>query len=208
MSMLIHKGEKYTISTDGRVAEKSDGVTRRTMKYYAERDAAAIAGEIDEPTAWQILHDIAAQAAGTAVPISPDHILIDGPRFTLSEWSAGHDTRFTAPEGYCPVWALGASVFHLYLGCHVFQGLGGMGQTATAPVPVLRRELPELSDIICRCLSHDPAVRPTLTEIETTAAKNLTRATNTIQTYPPLKSARQDATPTDDIDTFWPEEMC
>lgn len=208
MNMLIHKGERYTISADGDVAEKSDGTSLRTMKYYPERDAAAIAGEIDELTAWQILHDIAAEAQESHSPISPEHILIDGPRFRLSPWSSGEDPRLTAPEGYSPVWALAASLFFIYLGCHVFQGLGGKGQRKATPVPTLRACLPELSGIICRSLDYDPSRRPSLKEICDCAVRNIARCRESKNCFPPLKPTATSSLSADEADACWPEEMC
>ena len=96
--MLIYKGKRYTINTDGINATKSDGITTKTMAYYPERDASAIAGEIDELTAWRLLRDISGQATIINTPISPEHILIDGEKFHLSEWSTGYDPRFTSPS--------------------------------------------------------------------------------------------------------------
>lgn len=205
--MLIHRGEKYEITSSGDVASKSDGMTVKTMKYYPERDLYNIAGEIDELTAWQILHDIASQAQSVKVPISPDHILIDGDGFHLSEWSESKDIRFVAPEGYSSVWALGASVFYVFLGCHVFQGLGGKGQTSTAPIPTLRRELPELSCMIARCLDFNPGNRPTLKEIASISKENIARCKSFQSEFPPLKSIENCIISLDEIDRLWPDEM-
>lgn len=204
----IHRGSRYTISTDGISAEKSDGSNVSRMKYYPERDIAALAGEIDELTAWQIMEDVAKQAKHSATPISPEHILINGGGFILSEWSESHDDRFTAPEGYSPVWALAATVFYTYLGCHVFQGLGGKGQTKTAPIPTLRRELPELSKLIVRCLDFNPTNRPSMTEITEIAETNIRRCKANNNDLPPLRKISGNVITADEIDTYWPEEMC
>lgn len=204
----IHKGEKYSITTDGITAEKSDGSDTRKMKYYPERDIAAIAGEIDELTAWQIMADVAAQAQNSKTPISPEHIFIDGDRFVLSEWSASEDARFTAPEGYSPVWALAATTFFVYLGCHVFQGLGGRGQTTTAPIPTLRRRLPELSNLLIRCLDFNPANRPALEEIEKIAKVNVYRLMRNPGYNQPKEKASETTITADELDAYWPEEMC
>lgn len=207
MSMVIHKGEKYEIKSSGGTASKSDGKIVRTMKYYPERDLNNIAGEIDELTAWQILLDMAEQAQIVKTPISPDHILIDGNGFHLSEWSESKDTRFVAPEGYSSVWALGACVFYVFLGCHVFQGLGGKGQTSTALIPTLRRELPELSCIVARCLDFQPKNRPTLQEIVSYSKENIVRCKSLQSEFPPLKSIENSSISLDEIDRLWPEEM-
>lgn len=204
----IHKGKKYTITTDGIIAEKSDGNNIRRMKYYPERDIAAIAGEIEELTAWQILHDVAKQAKDSETPISPEHIFIDGSGFILSEWSNSRDEKFNAPEGYSHVWALAATVFYNYLGCHVFQGLGGKGQTKTAPIPTLRCELPELSNLIIRCLDFNPDKRPSMTEIIRITEENIERCKSQQNDFPPLKKVPETVINADEIDTYWPEEMC
>lgn len=208
--MTIHTGDTYTITSDGATAIKSDGKTSRKMKYHPERDISAIAGEIDESDAWRILHDVATQlCGGCRTPVCPEHILIDGDGFVLSEWSGSRDGRFTAPEGYEPVWALGATAFQVFLGCHVFQGLGGKGQTRTAPVPTLRRELPELSNLIARCLDFDPKRRPSMGDVVKTASENLERCIRNKSEFPPLKPSESMSMPAsaDEIDRYWPEEM-
>lgn len=204
----IYKGKNYTITTDGITAEKSDGSSIRSMKYYPERDISALAGEIDELTAWQILHDVAKQSKDIKTPISPEHIFIDGGGFILSEWSDSRDEKFNAPEGYSPVWALAATVFYTYLGCHVFQGLGGKGQTKTAPIPTLRRELPELSNLIIWCLVFNPSERPGMSEIVKIAEDNIKRCKAIRTDFPPLRKVSENTITTDEIDTYWPEEMC
>lgn len=204
----IHKGKKYTISTDGLTAEKTDGCDVRTMKYYPERDIAALAGMIDELTAWKIFRDVAQQANDSKAPICPEHIFIDGDDFTLSGWSESQDIRFTAPEGYSPMWGLASTVFYTYLGSHVFQGLGGKGQTKTAPIPTLRRELPELSNLIIRCLDFNPDKRPDMTEIIGIADENLKRCKSQLSDFPPMKKISENIITADEIDTYWPEEMC
>ena len=203
----LHRGNKYTVTADGITAEKSDGVGVRKMKYYPERDIAALAGEIDELTAWQILYDVARQSEGSATPISPEHIFIDGDGFILSQWSSSHDERYTAPEGYSPVWALAATVFHTYLGCDVFQGLGGRGQTENAPVPTLRRELPQLSRLIVGCLDFHPGNRPEMADIIKTAQENMARCKAGQKDVPPLKKLSENIVSGDETDVYWPEEM-
>lgn len=202
----IYKGILHTITTDGITAHKTDGNRAETMPYYPERDITALAGEIDELTAWQILRDIARQAQDCSTPILPDHIIIDGESFILLRWSRSRDDKFIAPEGYSPVWALGATVFYTYLGCHVFQGLGGKGQSATAPVPTLRKSLPELSALIVRCLDHNSSRRPSLVEIAEIADANVARCLSLQSEFPPLKLQQSDIC-VDGSDSWWPEEM-
>lgn len=208
MSMEIHKCGKYTITTDGITAVKSDGEHVAKMKYYPERDIAAIAGEIDEFTAWQIIYDIASMSSESNTPISPEHIFIDSEHFVLSPWSSSTDEKFTAPEGYSPVWALAATVFYVYLGCHVFQGLGGKGQTATVPIPTLRKEMPELSGLVINCMNFNPSERPSMNEIALIAAVNLKRCSSSRAKFPPVKKNCEEVLPIQEIDVYWPEEMC
>lgn len=206
--MIIHKGKKYTITAEGNVAFKSDGKSSKKMKNFPERDINPIAGEIDEITAWIILRDIATQLSEfSTTPVIPEHIFIDGNSFKLSEWSGSTDKRFIAPEGYDPVWALGATVFYTFLGCYVFQGLGGEGQTLMTPIPTLRRDLPELSRLIVTCLNFSPQQRPSLQEIIGTASINIERCKSIQSEFPPLKMADTHAEQIYDIDSYWPEEM-
>lgn len=205
--MIIHKGDRYTITASGETAEKTDGKTTLRMKFFPQRDAEALAGEIDELTAWTLLRDIATQCRNTATPVSPAHILITDDGFTLAEWSRSHDGRFTAPEGYDPVWALAASLFFIFLGTYPFQGLGGKGQTRTAPVPTLRRALPELSRLVNRCLSHDPARRPSLDEINYSAEANIARCRRNQSEFPPLRVSAPPAAAGTRSDTAWPENF-
>lgn len=205
---VIHSGPTFTITSDGVTAVKAGGSgPSRSMAFYPERDVTPLAGEIDELTAWIIMRDVARQAAALATPISPAHILIDGQGFILSPWSASHDVRFTAPEGYSHVWALAASVFYIFLGTHVFQGLGGKGQTPTAPVPTLRRALPELSSLIINCLDYDPSRRPSLEQVAQLADSNAARCQASLDERPPMKSADSNPLSADELDSLWPEDM-
>lgn len=205
--MTIHKGPRYTIEIVGGRAVKTGGDKSLDAPYYPERDAGALAGEIDETTAWQILHDIAKQSAHMATPICPEHIFIDGDNFVLSPWSESTDSSYEAPEGYEKVWALAASVFYIFMGCKVFQGLGGKGQSANAPVPVLRRELPELSSLIASCLAFNPANRPSTKDIERISTLNFERCKKNKDEFPPLKSCSSFAI-ADETNNLWPDEMC
>lgn len=203
---MIHQGKKYVISrstTDGKtVAVKSDGTATLTMAYYPERDATALAGSVDESCVWRLMNDVAGQLPSD-VPVSPEHILIDGEGFTLAEWSRSADERFTAPEGYDAVWALGASAFYILMGCHVFQGLGGKAQGPSTPIPVARRDSKQLSMLLCRCLAFDPKRRPSAQEIKMIAESNLAESK---AAEPALKQSNHKA-PSSHLDELWPEEM-
>lgn len=106
------------------------------IKYsekYPEGPASALAGEIDEKTAWQILHDIARSADTSRIAICPDTIFIDNSGFALAENNRGDNTRYKAPEGYSASWALAASVFFIFMGIDIFHGRGG-----SVRMPILR----------------------------------------------------------------------
>lgn len=203
----IYKGERYSISTDGTTARKTDGKDNREMSFYPERDVTALAGDIDELTAWQLIKAVASQAASLDTPVLPSHILIDGDTFRLAEWSASTDRRFTAPEGYSAVWALGASVFYLYLGCHVFHGLGGEAQSATTPVPLLRKDLGDLNALVGACLQYDPVKRPGLEYVLRVAEKNISR----LKSLPKMERKKKKENTIDgqasQLDMLWPDEM-
>lgn len=204
--MEISRGDRCTITAEGETATKHypDGKVR-TMRYYPERDAEAIAGEIDELTAWRLLRDIAMQAPGIKTPIMPSHILIDGEGFRIAEWSESRDYRFEAPEGYSPVWALGASVFYIFMGSHVFHGTGGKGQHASTPVPSMRRGLTALNAVTAGCLSFHPGTRPSLEEIALTAESNMERLKGS--RHQERKKKREHYMDTAELDRLWPEEM-
>lgn len=180
------------------------------IKYsekYPEGPASALAGEIDEKTAWQILHDIARSADTSRIAICPDTIFIDNSGFALAENNRGDNTRYKAPEGYSASWALAASVFFIFMGIDIFHGRGGSTQTVGTLIPIMRQGLDALNSIIADSLSFDPKHRPTLESIAGVAEKELHR----------LAAAKEEckqsltgttALPTDDnLEKYWPEIM-
>lgn len=207
--MYIRINDRYRLDAANSRVIRVDAAGNATgsMAWYPERDADALAGDIDELTAWTLICDIAAEMRDSGTPVSPRHILIDGAGFRLSELATSHDARFTAPEGYSAVWALGATVFYLFMGCHVFQGLGGKVQTAATPVPVLRRELPELSETVARCLDFSPSRRPDTEELTRIARANIERCKKTAREFPPLREAPAKVYGHDETERLWPEEM-
>ena len=204
--MIIHKSDKYTITTDGITAVKTGPEGAREMPFFPERDVEAVAGEIDELTAWQLLYDLAVQAPVLQTPVMPSHIFIDGNGFRLSEWSASEDSRFTAPEGYCKIWAIGATVFFLFMGCHVFHGLGGKGQTSTTPIPKLRKDLDDLNRIVEKCLRYRKEERASFEELMTVARINRERLSNRAIRGPKRK-VRKSGPSSTTLDELWPEVM-
>lgn len=203
---LIHKGDRFSIYQDGDEAVKIDEKSERRMHFYPQRDASAIAGEIDELTTWQIIRTLATSAHNCCTPISPQHILLDGDDFILNEWSESIDPRFSSPEGYEPVWAIGATIFFLFMGNHVLQGRGGKAQSASTPIPLLRRELPVLSSLIMDCLNFNPQRRPSLSELEKIANENLQRCIENAPDFPRLKESSSYIS-SGITDIFWPDEM-
>lgn len=180
------------------------------IKYsekYPEGPASALAGEIDEKTAWQILHDIARCAVTSRVAICPDTIFIDNDGFSLDNNDRTDNSLYTAPEGYSAPWALAASVFFIFMGIDIFHGRGGSAQTAGALIPIMRQGLDALNSIIADSLSFDPKRRPTLESIAAVAEKELHR----------LAAAKEESQqsltgtttlPTDDnLEKYWPEIM-
>lgn len=121
------------------------------------------------------------------------------------------DFRYQAPERYtlgdtaCDIWSLGATIFRLYMGCHVFNGLGGRAQQPASPLPYMRKSQPTLSLLVQDCLNHNPAQRPTAQDINTLAQSELTRLSTVVpQRKPKLaEAAHQDTTQQD----YWPELM-
>lgn len=212
----IHENERYTIRLgrrpDGALeAVKTDSRGNSSHEdYYPERDVSALAGEATEMMAWQILRDVASEVeAGTNVPVEPSHIMIRGEaRFCLNPWSRSINPAFTAPEGYEAVWALGATVFFLVLGCGVFQGGGGSYQRATTPVPVMRRNAPELSALVGRCLSFKPSARPKVKEIKEMALRAIERLEAAGPGARPLKTKKTAAALAPDrLEELWPEKI-
>lgn len=180
------------------------------IKYsekYPEGPASALAGEIDEKTAWQILHDIARSADTSRIAICPDTIFIDNSGFALAENNRGDNTRYKAPEGYSASWALAASVFFIFMGIDIFHGRGGSVQNANTPISIMRQGLDSLNSIIADSLNFNPENRPTLESIAAIAEKELQQLASAKsesgQTHTPAP-----AFPTDgNLEKYWPEIM-
>lgn len=203
----IYKGEKYEITTDGIRAYKTGGTTKREMPFFPERDIEALAGDIDEETAWRIVLAVANGWEEKPTPINPAHILIADEGFMVSEWSESTDNRFEAPEGYCAVWALGATTFYMTMGCHVFHGLGGKAQTPSTPVPLLRKDYPELNALVGACLQYEKAKRPEMGSIAGIALKNIERLGKMSQERRKKKNIENGQEGRTELENLWPDEM-
>lgn len=203
--MIIFKGERHIIRAKGSKALKESPEGMLEMAYFPERDVEAIAGELDEAGAWQLLRDVADQAQNSSVPICPSHILIDGNNFRLAEWSRGYEMAYLSPQGYSASWALGATVFFVFMDCPLFGGEGGKVQRASTPVPSMRKGLEELNEVVSRCLAYNPEERPSLAEIRATAIKNMERLKKEKPAERVLKrKGGEGRTP---LEESWPEEM-
>ncbi len=162
------------------------------LPYCEGRSVDGIAAHLGEGMIWKLIQDISSALSeihgkGYAhLDIKPSNILWDGKKFMLSDFGActrpgditQEDTatdassyRFDAPElGKQPcsasdIWSLGATIFYLYMGCHVFNGLGGRAQHKDSPLPYMRKSMPELSLLVQKCLNMDPLQRPTSKQI-------------------------------------------
>lgn len=208
------------------------------MPYCMQRSADGIAGYIDECRAWQILRDMAlalihVHEKGYAhLDIKPSNILLAEDRILLSDFGScqlcgdigqnrfvatdGSSFRFDAPEcrgGYyemkSDIWSLGATMFYLYMGCHIFNGMGGRAQCATTKIPMMRNELPELSGLIRDCLCHKSGERPDAKEIAAISEKQYAICKHQAHHRPQKKIIMPDIHESEvmDIDKYWPEKM-
>lgn len=209
------------------------------MPYCTQRSADGVAGYIDECLLWRILRDMAlaltyVHEKGYAhLDIKPSNILLAEDKALLSDFGScrpcddvsqnlfvandGSSFRFDAPEyrNGCydkksDIWSLGATIFYLYMGCHIFNGMGGRAQHMTTKIPMMRNELPELSDLIKNCLCYVPANRPEAKDIAAVAEKQYASCKQQVQ-QPPRKKVIIPESPEfsimEDIDKYWPEEM-
>lgn len=201
------------------------------MPYCEGRSVSGAASHFSEKGIWRLIKEISG-ALGLIhdkgyghFDVRPANILWDGQKFLLSGFdfcSPPGDTAFsgdthpdahrfrapefaTAPSAASDIWAFGASVFYLFMGCHVFSGLGGRAQHKDSPVPFMRKSMPELSKLIVRCLDFEPASRPTAGEIYETACGNL----SALESAVPGRNRRngKENRNIGQNDDFWPEQM-
>lgn len=181
--------------------------------------AADFAGYCTEIAAWRFLRDISqevAQGGEASCLITPTAVAIteDG-GFTLIDVQEDPGSPYIAPE--CrdgrptmksAVWSMAATVFKLVMGCDVFNGRGGKAQHKGSKIPYMRNEMPDLSQLLCRCLSFLPQNRPEVIEIHDMASLHFQRCLESVRRGPQFKTTSTTDSGADDSDAgFWPEEM-
>lgn len=204
------------------------------LPYCPGRSVDGVAGYMSELQIWHLLRDIAGaldelhENGMGHFDVKPSNILWDGSDFLLSDFgscravSDAEDRqvaddessfRFDAPEVSRgeqtvagDIWSLGATVFCLYMGTFVFNGLGGRAQRPDSPIPCMRKSLVALSELVCRCLRYDPSLRPSAREIIEVAEMNIGRcmAEKPVR-RPQFVSVRQGSS--DGTGDYWPETM-
>lgn len=158
--------------------------------------------------------------------VKPSNILWDGNRFILSDFGAccaldkkypketasdSSSFRFDAPElktqrcSASDIWSLGATVFNLYMGCYVFNGLGGKGQHCDSPIPYMRKSMPKLSKLVQKCLAFSPEKRPAAEEINSVARAELERL-NAASPQRNLRQGQKNSNQEENME-FWPDIM-
>ncbi len=182
------------------------------MTYHTDAhiSSLAIAGYADERTLWLLLRDVAQQlrtlhAQGTTHgALDAQHVTVQGKTFFLVENTSADETApASAPDD---IWALGALVYRLALGCELFGGRGQKAQNADTPLPVLRNGWNELNRLVRRMLDCSPAMRPTAESIAHAAEEALSHPA--VPHWQPQKSAlAENALPTDELDRLWPEKF-
>jgi len=154
------------------------------LPEYVEKAADGIAGYCSEKEAWRFIRDVSEGLAylhGKGLvhhDIKPSNILIGPDGYVISDFdNEGDETSyaFTPPEwtadrknmtSASDIWSLGASVFNLLNGSYIFSGKGGTVQKRETLIPRLSyRYSTEMSDVIFRCLSFEPADRPSAEEL-------------------------------------------
>ncbi len=170
--------------------------------------ALAIAGYADERTLWLMLRDIAHQlhqlhAQGQIHgAVNTRHVTIQGTSFALLETSEADEVP--AAKAADDIWELGALTYQLTLGCELFGGRGKKAQKADTPLPVLRHDWNELSQLVRQMLDYTPAMRPTAESVERAAERALARPV--APHWRPRKSAlAEQELSTDELDRLWPD---
>lgn len=175
-----------------------------------------IAGYTTPRTVWKMMADLTSGwQPGRLSHATPKDISIEGDRFQVMTTDGKQSTAFAAPETFgqqakdgqeaAEAWTLGALVFYVLMGMHVFEGKGGLTQTASTVVPRIGSQHcpPAMSQIVYRCLSFDPAARPSLSEVHQTAVEALAQKPQA----PKRLVTAAGTTYKTSLVSFWPEEM-
>lgn len=202
------------------------------LPYCEGRSVDGIAAHISEIMVWHLIADIGSALSEIHrmgyghFDVKPSNILWDGKKFLLTDFGACRELkeaapeetaqdassyRFDAPElktkgcSASDIWSLGATIFYLYMGCNVFNGLGGRAQRKDSPVPYMRKALPVLSQLVQRCLSFDPEMRPTADEVQTIAMSEIQK----LEKQSNIRGVRPKVTESlnSGKKEFWPEQM-
>jgi serine/threonine protein kinase len=199
------------------------------MPYCSGRSVASLAGTLPEAVAWQVLAQTASaldylkEQGYCQGAVCPANILWDGDHFLLADFGACHplgegigpekpeDFRYVAPEGplddRSDIWSLGASVFTLVLGNPVFNGLGGKAQRPESPVPYLRKSMPELSALLCRCMAYAPEERPSAKDLSVAAQEGLRQCLEHKRERALKPETEKEGTGARPDSGFWPDAM-
>lgn len=176
-----------------------------------------IAGYMPERYVWQMLYEVSSLNNDSKVKINPSNILWDERHFSLAQAdkpiARKNDYQYEAPEvsqgnqsEKSLVWSLAATAFYMHLGCNVFNGRGGKAQEADSPIPYLRKELRDLSELLAQCLNYDAQKRPSLDELNHRAKAQLDKCLSLPHSRK-RKGEKSNSVKDVAIDDFWREEM-
>lgn len=169
------------------------------------RSVELLAGSLSERQAWQLLNDIASALAAMHAKdlahgnVCAENILWDGERFLLTGFSSA---RLVADGGRPAddIWQLGATIFYLCMGCHVFNGMGMKSQRPSSPLPYMRKSMPRLSETVQHCLTYDG--RLTAEEVAGMTKKGLSTCGGGDRQHKPVSATARRLKA-----NFWPDEM-
>lgn len=201
------------------------------LPYCEGRSVDAVVGHMSEGLLWQLVRDVSGalckihSQGWVHLNVNPSNILWNGTSFLLTDFGecvdeevvksgvlpAGGSYRYDAPErfskvtGACDIWSLGATVFHLYMGCYVFNGLGGRVQQPHSPLPYMRKSMPALSELVTSCLAFNASERPVASVIYEQACGELKRRESLETGRLTKKSGSMQEK--EDSCGFWPDSM-
>lgn len=215
--------------------EKIEDCWIMEMPLCLGRSVDGIAGYMTENHVWRLIYDVSSalsylhQKGFGHFDIKPSNILWDEQRYIVTDFgscqklekiqsgnlvtSDDSSYRFDAPElvkgirtSASDIWSLGATVFNLFMGCYVFNGLGGRVQQEGSSIPYMRKNMPLLSELVVRCLAYDYKLRPSANEIITISKRqldvlSLTKKERSVKKGEGIIASVGNKT------YFWPEDM-